>query len=341
MLGLKTIVRGLLLCIAALAAAGTAPARANPTERLENPSDLCAAETAAMERRDGIPRHLLTAISLAESGRWDGASRANVAWPWTVTAEGRGRYFDSRAEALAEVEILITQGVRNIDVGCMQVNLLYHGGAFDSLEEAFDPRANTAYAATYLKAMYQTTGNWLQAAGYYHSTTPELNVPYMQKVIGLWRQQAGGAVAARQPSEPSAVGALPIDHARMARLNASFKARRNFVRHVSGTKASAEELEAFHARELDAWRDASQRGAGVAHLAAMRQAELELARRRAIEQSERADSETGFAERRTKQLRQWRKRIAKGDPAVAADATPAISPAGDGWAAAVQPVSAR
>ncbi|HEY4635776.1 MAG TPA: transglycosylase SLT domain-containing protein [Rhodospirillales bacterium] len=339
---MKTIIRLFILCAAAMAASGAVPARANPVERLDNAGTICAEQTAAMERQTGIPRHLLTAISLAESGRWSGASRANVAWPWTVTAEGRGRFFDSREEAQAEVEILLTQGVRNIDVGCMQVNLQYHGGAFDSLAEAFDPHANTAYAATYLKAMYQTTGNWMQAAGYYHSTTPERNGPYMQKVLGFWRQQAGGIVAQRLPGETVAEGPVPVDYARMTRLNAGFKARRDGGRPVAGKHPGVEDLEATRARELDAWRDATQRGAGVAHLAAMRQAELELKRRRAVEQLERADSETGFTDRRLKQLRHWRSRVAGNEPAPAAEATPAaFSGAAAGWTAAIEPVSGR
>jgi len=338
---MKGIVRLLILCVAAWAAAAPTPARANPAQHLDNAGNLCAAETTDMERRAGIPRHLLTAISLAESGRWDGASRANVAWPWTVTAEGRGRFFGSREEAVAEVEILMTQGVRNIDVGCMQVNLQYHGAAFESLNEAFDPRANTAYAAHYLKAMHQTTNNWMQAAGYYHSTTPEKNAPYMQKVLGFWRQQAGGTVAQRLPGETAAEGPLPIDHTRMARLNAGFKARRDGVRPVAGKPLGIEDLEAIRSRELDAWRDATARGAGVAHLAAMRQAELELKRRRAVERLENADSQTRFADRRLKQLRLWRTRIAGSAPEVAAAAAQVSVPDAAGRTPAVEPVSAR
>jgi len=339
---MKTIIRLLLLCVAATAGPGTVPARAAPAEGVDNAQTICAAETAAMERQTGIPRHLLTAISLAESGRWSGAERANVAWPWTVTAEGRGRFFDSREEALAEVEILLTQGVRNIDVGCMQVNLHYHGAAFETLQEAFDPRANTAYAATYLKAMYQATGNWMRAAGHYHSTTPERSGPYMQKVLDFWRQQAGVAVAQKLPGDAAATGPIPIDHARTARLNASFKARRDGGRPAAGKPLAGDDLEAMRGRELDAWRDATRRGAGVAHLAAMRQAELELKRRRAIEQAERADSDNSFADQRAKQLRYWRTRIAGSEPASAAAATLVRFPAAvDGWAAAVEASSGR
>ncbi|MDZ7712446.1 MAG: hypothetical protein U5L06_04740 [Rhodovibrio sp.] len=65
-------------------------------------------------------------------------------------AEGRGRYLPSKAAAIAEVRDLQARGVSNIDVGCMQVNLHWHGDAFESLEQAFDPAYNVAYAAAFL-----------------------------------------------------------------------------------------------------------------------------------------------------------------------------------------------
>ncbi|HCF18886.1 MAG TPA: hypothetical protein DEV96_12760, partial [Rhodospirillum rubrum] len=55
------------------------------------------------------------------------------------------------------------------DVGCMQVNLRYHGGAFDSLEEAIDPAANVAYAASFLRRLFDDTNDWAEAVTAYHS----------------------------------------------------------------------------------------------------------------------------------------------------------------------------
>ena len=306
---MKTPIR--MICLGVLAAAlpGPSPARANPAQAFDNAWNLCRLETARTESRMAIPRHLLTAISLAESGRRDDANGANVAWPWTVTSGGQGRFFDTKAEAMAEVEILMTQGVRNIDVGCMQVNLLYHGGAFETLAEAFDPRANTAYAATYLKTMHAATGDWTEAAGYYHSTTPERNGPYKEKVLTFWRRQGGGpgdgtAVAARTP-ETKAKRYIPIDHARMARLNARFKARRDAQR-PGGDSKGKDPLAAFRARQLNAWRDATGRGLGTAHLIAMRQAELELKKKREMDRLVNGDPKARFAASRARQLRDRR-----------------------------------
>ena len=63
-------------------------------------------------------------------------------WPWTINAEGRGQFFATKLEAIAAVRALQASGVRSIDVGCMQVNLMYHPNAFASLDEAFDAPAN-------------------------------------------------------------------------------------------------------------------------------------------------------------------------------------------------------
>ena len=307
---MKTLIR--MICLGVLAAAlpGPSTARANPAQDFDNAWNLCRLETARTERRTAIPRHLLTAISLAESGRPDDVNGVNVAWPWTVTSGGQGRFFDTKAEALAEVEILMTQGVRNIDVGCMQVNLFYHGGAFETLDEAFDPRANTTYAATYLKTMHAATGDWTEAAGYYHSTTPERNGPYKEKVLTFWRRQGGGpgggtAVAARTPGT-KAKRFIPIDYARMARLNARFKARRDAQRIGGGDGKGKDPLAVFRARQLDAWRDATGRGLGTAHLIAMRRAEQELKKKREMERLVNGDPKARFAARRALHFRDRR-----------------------------------
>jgi len=161
---------------------------------------LCAAETAKAERAYGIPSQLLDAISLVESGKYDADSRAVLAWPWTVMAEGEGRYFPTKADAVAEVKKLKARGVKNIDVGCMQVNLMYHGTAFSSLEEAFEPSANVGYAARFLKGLYASTSHWPTAASYYHSQTPGLAANYREKLMKVWN--AGGsrnAIASLNP----------------------------------------------------------------------------------------------------------------------------------------------
>ncbi|MDH3593349.1 MAG: transglycosylase SLT domain-containing protein [Rhodospirillales bacterium] len=169
-----------------------------------DPWALCAEHAGAAARRSGLPHHLLGAIAKVEAGRWNAAEGAVIAWPWTVTAEGRGRYLPSRAAALAEVRTLRARGLSNIDVGCLQVNLRYHPEAFASLEDAFDPARNAAYAAGYLARLRQETGSWTTAIGRYHSRTPRLSGPYRLKVFRAWREARRQADRARIAAKPPA-----------------------------------------------------------------------------------------------------------------------------------------
>jgi hypothetical protein len=114
--------QGLLIALGlALILGGASPALA--AENAGNPWDFCAAQTAWAEQAHGVPGQLLTAISKVESGRWRADTQENLAWPWTVTAGGQGRFLPSKAAAIAEVKRLKAAGINNIDVGCMQVNL--------------------------------------------------------------------------------------------------------------------------------------------------------------------------------------------------------------------------
>jgi hypothetical protein len=152
--------------------------------------DLCAGAIGPQETRSGIPKKLLAAISLVESGRWDAEAGKGVAWPWTVTAEGKGRFFPTKSAAIAAVRRLQARGVSSIDVGCMQVNLHYHPNAFASLDEAFDPSRNVAYGANFLSDLKRDHGNWQRAVQHYHSSSPERRIPYQRKVYAAWRGAA-------------------------------------------------------------------------------------------------------------------------------------------------------
>ena len=176
------------------------------------PTDnVCAAEAANAERTYGIPSALLHAISIVESGRYDSSSRAVIAWPWTVMAEGQGRYLPTKAEAIAEVRRLKARGVQNIDVGCMQVNLHYHPEAFADLDQAFDPAANVGYAARFLKGLYGATGHWPTAASYYHSQTPSLAAVYRERLMKVWN--GTGADTRLASASPPPRGVNPVPHA--------------------------------------------------------------------------------------------------------------------------------
>ena len=129
---------------------------------------------------------MMTAIALTESGRLDSVTGRVRPWPWTINAEGVGQYFATREQAVAAVRALQTRGVRSIDVGCMQVNLMYHPPAFASLEVAFDPQTNAAYAARFRTSLFSAHGHWHKAIGAYHSGTPGLATAYLGLVLARW-----------------------------------------------------------------------------------------------------------------------------------------------------------
>lgn len=131
---------------------------------------LCdhAAVTAA--RAHDVPLDVMRAITRTETGRpVDGALQP---WPWTVNMEGAGHWFDTRAEAVAFARRHHDRGARSYDVGCFQLNWRWHGEAFASLDQMFEPQANADYAARYLRQHYERFGDWTEAAGRYHSGTP-------------------------------------------------------------------------------------------------------------------------------------------------------------------------
>src|SRR5512132_2565150 len=175
--------------IAASVLLGSAGAKATATPFPFDPWRLCPQAIAVEERTQAIPKHLLSAIALAESGRKHPIVGKRMPWPWSVMAEGQGRYLPTKAAAINEVRELQARGISNIDVGCMQVNLYHQADAFASLEQAFDPASNVAHAAPFLRSLFADSGSWQEAAGLYHSATPEHKIPYREKVVQLWNQQ--------------------------------------------------------------------------------------------------------------------------------------------------------
>jgi soluble lytic murein transglycosylase-like protein len=182
----------LLLSCAAQAASDHRPAHATPASvpapaRITDPPALCEAAAAAAEYTARLPPRLLSAISLTETGRLDAATGRLRPWPWSVDIDGAGQFFATREDAIAAVKAAQAQGVKSIDVGCMQVNLMFHPDAFADLEQAFDPTTNARYAARFLNALYAVSHDWSHAIAAYHSETPALGDAYRVVVLARWQ----------------------------------------------------------------------------------------------------------------------------------------------------------
>ena len=164
---------------------------------------LCRAAIAGAERAGRVADKLMAAIGMVESGRRDPRTGAVGPWPWTINAEGAGQFFETKELAIAAVQALQARGVRSIDVGCMQINLMYHPTAFATLEAAFDPVTNARYAARFLKALYARTADWSSTAAAYHSAVPERAVIYAQRVMAAWPNRPPAATTAAPGVKPS------------------------------------------------------------------------------------------------------------------------------------------
>lgn len=161
----------------------------------ENDALLCVRATTRYEKEFGIPKNLLHAISVAESGRWHKSLQKTLPWPWTVSMSGKAHYFNNAQETTNFVQKMIRAGEDNIDVGCNQINVRHHRKQFRNISHMVDPQTNTAYAASFLKSKYSKNNNWNNAVAHYHSATAHLGSKYLNKVREIWHQNNGANVA--------------------------------------------------------------------------------------------------------------------------------------------------
>ncbi|MBC2834760.1 transglycosylase SLT domain-containing protein [Paragemmobacter straminiformis] len=164
----------------------------------------CTTLAAQAGAAEGLPDGLLPAIAMVESGHTD-ANGTRAPWPWTLNQGGKSMFFDTKAEALDYLQSAVSSGVTNIDVGCMQLNWKWHAAAFSSLDQMFDPVANTRYAARFMRELQSRLGSWEVATAAYHSTDPARGQDYLQKVIA-----AQGALPPGPQGETTLLASAPI-----------------------------------------------------------------------------------------------------------------------------------
>jgi soluble lytic murein transglycosylase-like protein len=197
--------RALLACLLALLLAPIATAATRASS-----FGLCEKAAARAEVARGLPGGLLPALARVESGRPDAAGIVRP-WPWTVDVDGQGRFFATKDEAVAAVRASQAGGARSIDVGCLQVNLLHHPGAFPTLEAAFDPAANALYAARFLSTLHARDDDWAHAIAAYHSETQRLGSAYRARVLAIWHptDASAGTGALADPRRAAYADFLP------------------------------------------------------------------------------------------------------------------------------------
>ncbi len=132
----------------------------------------CVASLVQAATRHGVPPDLMLALGHAESG-WKA---------FAVNSAGTPHFPDTAAEAVALVRSEQARGIASIDVGCGQINLRWHADAFADLTDAFDPERNAEYAARFLAELNAAHGDWTTAVARYHSSDPEAQRAYLDRV---------------------------------------------------------------------------------------------------------------------------------------------------------------
>ena len=219
----------LLLTVSRSVLAKERPVGTAPTD------NECLTSIGAAHLPRGMPVQLVRAIATVEAGRLDAATRRVSPWPWTINVNGQGYFYRSKAQAVAAVLVLQEAGIPSVDVGCMQVNLIYHPHAFASLDEAFNPSANVAYAARFLNDLFHQTGSWPAAAAAYHSQTAQIGAEYAKRVMALYPMKGGQAA---KPVEVAEMVNLPGPTPEMLRLQRESRQDHDRLRVMFGPPAS-------------------------------------------------------------------------------------------------------
>ncbi|WP_439138817.1 lytic transglycosylase domain-containing protein [Roseicyclus sp.] len=185
-----------LACICALSTVG--PSRAAP--------ELCDAAAITAARETGVPRDVLLTLTRVETGR-GGSEAIPDPWPWTLNMAGRGAFYPDAQTALGAAAQAVADGMRNIDIGCFQLNFRWHGAAFPGLSEMLDPLQNARYAAAFLHDLHDEFGDWVVAAGVFHSRTPEHASRYLDRFHQI--RAALPPAIARQGPRPLTMATRP------------------------------------------------------------------------------------------------------------------------------------
>lgn len=193
------------------------PVQARAYTEFRDDALVCMKATQKFEEKYQIKEHLLSTIANVETGRWNEKHQQKLAWPWTINAQSKGKFFKTKAEAVREIKRLQKAGVKSIDVGCMQINLAYHPKAFKSIEDALDPHKNVEYGARFLKSLYKRKGNnWIKAATAYHSSVPKKAKVYKKKLVNTYasiKQALNNSRNTFRKTEQKTVKTLATKHA--------------------------------------------------------------------------------------------------------------------------------
>lgn len=124
---------------------------------------FCEPEILRAADRHSVPAGILYAVGLAETGRKGSLQ------PYALNIEGKAVFARSMDDAIRTFERARNNGVKLIDLGCMQINHHYHGGEFPTVAAMLEPERNVSYAARFLRQLREREGSWTMAVARYHA----------------------------------------------------------------------------------------------------------------------------------------------------------------------------
>lgn len=136
------------------------------------------------ERISGMPSKVLYSMALTESGMT--VKGVRQPYPWTLNINStppKSLRFQSRQEAEAQLKELVGNGITNIDIGLMQVNLKYHGHSVKSPSDLLDPKINVMVASLFIRELLAETQDIGKSIANYHSRTATLGDNYKRLVF--------------------------------------------------------------------------------------------------------------------------------------------------------------
>ncbi len=145
--------------------------------KLHPDNSLCGKYIETVAQETNVPPEVIWAVARSESNLGKLGP-----WPWTINIHGKGYYFKSKKEMLTFIHKKTKKNrYLSIDIGCMQLNTIYHKHKFKNLEEMADIHKNMLVAARYLRELYESNKRerahkklpssriWGYAVGDYHS----------------------------------------------------------------------------------------------------------------------------------------------------------------------------
>ena len=135
----------------------------------------------------GVDVNTLYGIALQETGiQWsDGTFRP---WPWSLCVNKsqngilKGAYrFNTKQDAQRALINMLDKGVNNVDVGLMQINVMWNGHRVKDKASLLEPSVNLTVAASILKDVNNSQQAY-DAVGKYHSFNTERGLAYANRV---------------------------------------------------------------------------------------------------------------------------------------------------------------